>query len=67
MGFASNNPAATDDEGTRTAAAREPSDSPQPGAAAGGDGVKHGRDNSANETDDWLAGGGEEAGYGYGV
>ena len=38
-----------------------------PGSGEGVDAANRRRDNSAGESDDWLAAGLEEAGYGYGV
>jgi hypothetical protein len=74
MGSVSNNPAATDDD-ARLTAAGGPGDSSEPGTAAG-DGVERSpvdnvdnvnRVTHSKEADEWLAGGAEEAGYGYGV
>jgi hypothetical protein len=72
MGSVSNNPAASDD--ARITAAGEPGDSSEPETAAG-DGVERDPESvnnahnasHAKEADEWLAGGAEEAGYGYGV
>ena len=68
MGSIGNNSQATDCDstnGVRQGQRVQPERSEPP--SDGSDGVKRGRDNSAAEADEWLAGAVEEAGYGYGV
>jgi hypothetical protein len=67
MGSIGNNSQATDSDSTKTVRAGERPDRSEPTPADCSDGMKRGRDNSAAEADEWLAGGVEEAGYGYGV